>query len=631
MSNRRLVNCCLMGAVLAVPATLFGLYQLGFAQEPPEPPGPRLLRIAQAEPKVSTDNDQDLLDIPGGVLIGMADSKAVRESVGVGSCIRCHAAKSSVSQKLEGFGTGAGEGPQDDNWALLNEAATWANADKHHGSYVALLNERSQKMAKVLGIVDKNGNSLVHRDVRCIACHSGIPLRELEMDLDAEHPGLITEAMVKEETLNRGVSCEGCHGVAGETNELDGWETEHISKKRWRFMDPKYKAEHYGYYDIRSPVLRTRMCLSCHLGNVKEGRVVTHEMFAAGHPPLPGFELETFSLQEPQHWRNFHEKSKDIRDEFLERTEKRVDPDTNETVGWRTGEWRPDDLHNTRDLLIGSVVNLSELLRLTLDMADPNVTVPVGDKKWSSGTEDQWPELSLFACYACHHDLQDNGWRLKRKPIGTPGRPPLHEWPFALAKYTIKNTGDGNQKLLDQIRDVQLASVDGPFGNKPRLMVEGRKLIQALDSYALQLETMPLPKNMGPDLLDGLVEIARNHEQALDYDSARQIAWAFRIIYEDYKGISPTDEELYVDKKLERNGWYDAKNMKLDPVQRGLATFSDLMLMDLREGSRANQKIDGQERPFLQWDATLALPPVGAYDPESFLNKLMELKTQVSK
>ena len=32
------------------------------------------------------------------------------------------------------------------------------------------------------------------------------------------------------------------------------------------------------------------MCLSCHLGNAREGRVVTHEMYAAGHPPLPGFE-----------------------------------------------------------------------------------------------------------------------------------------------------------------------------------------------------------------------------------------------------------------------------------------------------------------------------------------------------
>ena len=55
MSKRRLVNRCLMGAVLAVASALLGIYSLGFAQEPPSAGFPReselrpLLRIAQAE------------------------------------------------------------------------------------------------------------------------------------------------------------------------------------------------------------------------------------------------------------------------------------------------------------------------------------------------------------------------------------------------------------------------------------------------------------------------------------------------------------------------------------------------------------------------------------------------------
>ena len=36
------------------------------------------------------------------------------------------------------------------------------------------------------------------------------------------------------------------------------------------------------------------VCLSCHVGNAQQGKVVTHEMFAAGHPPISGFEIETF-------------------------------------------------------------------------------------------------------------------------------------------------------------------------------------------------------------------------------------------------------------------------------------------------------------------------------------------------
>ena len=30
--------------------------------------------------------------------------------------------------------------------------------------------------------------------------------------------------------------------------------------------------------------------------------MVTHEMYAAGHPPLPGFEIATFCSQMPPHW-----------------------------------------------------------------------------------------------------------------------------------------------------------------------------------------------------------------------------------------------------------------------------------------------------------------------------------------
>src|SRR5688572_12716477 len=132
MFKRRLVNRCLIGAVLAVPSALCGLYSLGFAQDPPSASFPSeaslrpILRIAQADTKPAAGNPHQLWDLPGGALVGMEESNDLRESVGVGSCIRCHAAKSSVSQKLLGFGTGMGDGPQDDNWALLNEAATWA-------------------------------------------------------------------------------------------------------------------------------------------------------------------------------------------------------------------------------------------------------------------------------------------------------------------------------------------------------------------------------------------------------------------------------------------------------------------------------------------------------------------------
>ncbi len=538
-----------------------------------------------------------------------------RESVGVGnSCIRCHATKSGPTISLPGFGSGKGDGPQDDGWCLLNEAATWANRDKHYGSYVVLFNKRSQQMAKILGIVDKDGKSQIHRDLRCIACHSGVPLWEL--DRDQNDKGLITEEMVKNDTLNRGVSCEGCHGPAGGTDMARGWETKHISKREWRFLDPKVKAEMYGYYDVRSTVSRTRMCLSCHVGNVHEGRVVTHEMYAAGHPPLPGFELETFSAQEPEHWRNFQNKSKNIRDEFLEKT-----------TDWRKWDWREDDLHNTRDLLIGACLNLSEMLKLTTDLADPRVSIPVGGDHWSAGANEKWPELAQFACYACHHDLRDQGWRIKRQPIGVPGRPPLQEWPFTLARFAVKVSG--KDQLLAKIDEVQQASVAGPFGDRDALQKTGRELAAALDALALEMEYAPLPSRMAPDLLSELAEIAQT--KTLDYDSARELVWAYRVIYEDSKDIAPGTDVLYSEKKLEElPGWY-TDDQKLDTVQKTLADFGNSLLVDLRKGRATVEALGEEQRPVLEWQATLALPKIGAYDPEQFRKLVAELQAKNRK
>src|SRR5690606_29164512 len=133
----------------------------------------------------------------------------------------------------------------------------------------------------------------------CLACHSGFPLHDVEIK-----GGLIDPSLTKD-SHNRlvwGVSCEACHGASRdgqvEGRHFPGW-LEHHRKPGWVNKPAKEKQEEFGYYDIRSPLAKARMCVSCHVGNAEEGRVVTHEMYAAGHPPLPNFELETFLQQMP--------------------------------------------------------------------------------------------------------------------------------------------------------------------------------------------------------------------------------------------------------------------------------------------------------------------------------------------
>ena len=66
--------------------------------------------------------------------------------------------------------------------------------------------------------------------------------------------------------------------------------------------------------DLWDPVTRGKKCVSCHIGNPdpEEEKVVTHAMYAAGHPPLPGIEVATFSDAQPRHWQYLREKKAEV-------------------------------------------------------------------------------------------------------------------------------------------------------------------------------------------------------------------------------------------------------------------------------------------------------------------------------
>src|SRR5206468_1043440 len=127
----------------------------------------------------------------------------------------------------------------------------------------------------------------------------------------------------------------------------------------------------------RDPVRRSELCLSCHLGNADEGKVLTHEMYAAGHPPLPGFDTATFSLVEPPHWWQ----------------PRKVDAFKDPKSG---PQWIKNfaadlsGLHHTKTILLGSVVALREAMELMAAQAQAADQGPA------------WPEYSHFECYSCH-------------------------------------------------------------------------------------------------------------------------------------------------------------------------------------------------------------------------------------
>jgi hypothetical protein len=116
--------------------------------------------------------------------------------------------------------------------------------------------------------------------------------------------------------------------------------------------------------DTKSLRVRAKGCLECHLGG-SDGRVVDHELIAAGHPDL-AFELETFSFAQPAHYR-----------------------DPKPSPG--------NSLPKVRLVAVGQAMALSESMRLLAEHATS-----------------QWPEFSDLDCYQCHHDLRAESWRIQR-------------------------------------------------------------------------------------------------------------------------------------------------------------------------------------------------------------------------
>lgn len=148
-----------------------------------------------------------------------------------------------------------------------DEYVIWSRTDRHARAALVLLNERSQRIAKNLGLQEP-----AHKSKVCLDCHAHAPAAE------AQGPRF---------KVMDGVSCEGCHGAS------ERWVASHTAPGATH-------AENVarGLYPTSDPIPRARLCLSCHLGNTD--RFVSHRIMGAGHPRM-SFELETFSAIGPAH------------------------------------------------------------------------------------------------------------------------------------------------------------------------------------------------------------------------------------------------------------------------------------------------------------------------------------------
>jgi hypothetical protein len=157
------------------------------------------------------------------------------------------------------------------DYPKLNENIVWQQKERHAKAYETLTNEKLKSGVRPSAIAKKLNIAKAETSDRCLVCHA--------VNVKPEQRGPKFD-------ISDGVHCEGCHGPAEkylEPHAGKGWTHEQSVK--------------IGMYDTKNLFMRADKCVSCHLQ-------IEADMVAAGHPDLLAFELDTFSLQMPPHWRD---------------------------------------------------------------------------------------------------------------------------------------------------------------------------------------------------------------------------------------------------------------------------------------------------------------------------------------
>lgn len=362
---------------------------------------------------------------------------------------------------------------------LLNEGAVVRDQDKHALAYKVLEGPLAQQMGERLGWK-------VTEDGRCLSCHAN---RRADVPRGADFA----------QVVNEGVGCEACHGPGSLYEVLH-------QQPSWRSKTPDEKAR-LGMVDVRNPAERVRQCASCHIGDVAQGKVITHEMYAAGHPPLPPFEVAAYAEQMPRHWRYLCEKGALQHEaEFLQAN------------GYGSSQAARQQLPVLREVLIGDVVAATVALRL--------------EGRWAETSQQGTLDLATFDCQACHHDLRYPSWRQQRGYGGAvPGRPippgaALAVLPAVIRSLEISDEQRErwNQTLERMRKQRHDAFSQLPFGNRQQVGQATQDMAQWLESEVLPLlgqATYDAPQ--ARRTLNALVQEA---ETTSDYASARVLLWA---------------------------------------------------------------------------------------------------------
>jgi hypothetical protein len=450
------------------------------------------------------------------------------EFVDVGYCLKCH--KLSPDEL-------ANQDVEADTRKLViyNEIRTWNDHDLHRSAYLNIVPDEKAgpsgnlawRMQHALRQTASRKQSKpdaplyeVAKASECLVCHAvDTKLDPKTQTSPAIGVGDLDPADDPRFDIRFGVSCEACHGIVQEK-----WALKH-AVPTWRDVHPAEKLKS-GQIDLRDPVVRSQRCSSCHIGSAKENKIVTHEMYAAGHPPLPPLEMGAFAKEQPYHF--YH---RDGNEYFKEELQKK---DNKKSVYDRF-HYREGESTEARMLAHGSIVGLQSSLEMYAAETGKN--------------KDGLLDFAHFDCASCHHDLKNPGERQTR-PGGITGRPPMKtqtDLLEAVVKHAADPTGKGTEDpkwvkhrndLDTQLMELKTAFTARPFGDNKLVGDASKKLLATTNDILKNLEAIEYSDAAVKQLITVIKDQLTAKSTKGDYveaESASQLSWALLSLLREVK------------------------------------------------------------------------------------------------
>ncbi|ADV61214.1 hypothetical protein Isop_0622 [Isosphaera pallida ATCC 43644] len=402
---------------------------------------------------------------------------------------------------------------QDDGILGNGQYEIWFELDKHEIAHASVMKPAGQAIIETLGYDETQVRA------RCLVCHA--PPGALP------EPKVLAKAEKRQDLIGQGVGCESCHGPA------EKWHLSHAAAEEFNGKTASERAR-AGFLDTRNPLAASERCANCHVGKGIESSedtpswLVTHDMYAAGHPPLPGFEVVSFAHNEPKHWRWLAEKK--FNDKYAE--------DYRKELGFT--DRSVFDAYAKREQshwsLLGGLVSFREAMRLLAAELDRTVPRSSRIKEWA-----------FLDCTTCHHELKRDAWRQdladRRR---APGRIPFAAWQSTFVDLAIDILDEPQRaqrraEWTQRRADLAAAFVVRPFGDARAVRDQARELARFARDLADELWYGIRSGKLTLDDADLKRLLARiaDHAQPsadrppLDFDSARQLAFASLVLLDE--------------------------------------------------------------------------------------------------